>query len=272
VVNRVLSHVEIITHKKYVRFLDIFTEKEKQEIQLLRKDFRERIIKVSADCWLYKKYFLPINWFEPCVFYAEYGLRNLKTLNKLKNKKIIDAGAFIGDSAIVLRQYTNKKVYAFEPVSENYATMLKTLKMNDCLDTVVPVHCGLGDKREKKFISIEVSGSSFYDIGSPVNKKRCNKEEIKIITLDDYVQENNIAVGLIKTDLEGAEQDFLRGAERTIRNQKPILLISIYHTASDFFKIKPLLESWNLGYTFSIRRETDGFALLETTLVAEIIP
>jgi hypothetical protein len=36
------------------------------------------------------------------------------------------------------------------------------------------------------------------------------------------------------------------GAEKTIKKDKPILLISVYHTGKDFFEIKPLLESWNL--------------------------
>gem|GEM_PF-6245178 len=33
---------------------------------------------------------------------------------------------------------------------------------------------------------------------------------------------------------------------------KPILIVSIYHHAEQFFGIKPLLESWNLGYKFEI--------------------
>lgn len=61
-----------------------------------------------------------------------------------------------------------------------------------------------------------------------INKKY---EEISIITLDSFVEENNIRVGLIKVDIEGSEQDFLKGAEKTIKTQKPFLLISIYHNA-----------------------------------------
>ncbi|WP_277874920.1 FkbM family methyltransferase [Brachyspira aalborgi] len=33
------------------------------------------------------------------------------------------------------------------------------------------------------------------------------------MTLDSFVEENNIIVGLIKVDIEGAEQDFIKGAE-----------------------------------------------------------
>ena len=88
-------------------------------------------------------------------------------------------------------------------------------------------------------------------------------------SLDKYVEENNLKVGLIKTDLEGSEQQFLKGAEKTIKTQRPTLLISIYHTASDFFTIKPLIESWDLNYNFRIVKPLDGEIMLETLLICE---
>jgi hypothetical protein len=48
---------------------------------------------------------------------------------------------------------------------------------------------------------------------------------------------------------------------------KPILLISIYHNKKDFFEIKPLIESWNLGYTFKIRKLLSDWQ--EIMLIAE---
>lgn len=41
----------------------------------------------------------------------------ISNLEALKNKDIIDVGAYIGDSALILLEYTNKKVYAFEVIS-----------------------------------------------------------------------------------------------------------------------------------------------------------
>ena len=84
----------------------------------------------------------------------------------------------------------------------------------------------------------------------------------------EYLLNQNI--GLIKVDLEGAEQRFLKGAEKTIKAQKPLLLISIYHTPSDFFDIKPLIESWNLGYEFTVFNPVDWGILIETMIICEI--
>lgn len=62
------------------------------------------------------------------------------------------------------------------------------------------------------------------------------KIEVNQITLDEYVDSENIEIGLIKVDIEGAERNFLKGAKKTICEQKPILLISIYHSAEDFLR------------------------------------
>ena len=88
-------------------------------------------------------------------------------------------------------------------------------------------------------------------------------------TLDSFVEENGLNVGLIKVDVEGAEQLLLQGALETIRRMKPALLFSIYHNADDFFCIKPILEELGLGYHFRIRHPAIGTVLTETMLIAE---
>ncbi len=85
------------------------------------------------------------------------------------------------------------------------------------------------------------------------------------------MREHQLRVGLIKTDLEGMEQDFLAGAKETIMKQKPILLLSMYHNDSDFFDMKRLLESWNVGYHFKVRRGREHSISLETMLIAEAL-
>lgn len=90
---------------------------------------------------------------------------------------------------------------------------------------------------------------------------------VSIQTLDDYVLLNDISdIGLIKVDIEGFEQKFLEGARKTIEKFKPSMLLSIYHNYNDFFKIKPMIESWNLGYKFDFFHGT-----LENTVEDEIL-
>ena len=219
----------------------------------------------------YDKYILPKNHFESEVFYDKSGMNYIKNINQVKNKNIIDAGGYIGDSAIVFSDYTDKNIYSFEPFLQNYNLMLKTIELNK-KNNIIPVNMALGN--ENKEISI-YSNSDTANRGLSIETKQSDinsfENKVKMVTLDSYVKENNIEVGLIKTDLEGFEQPFLRGAIETIKEQKPVLIISIYHNYSDFFEIKPMIENLNLGYKFKIiEPKYQGAAIVSTLLLAEV--
>ena len=113
-------------------------------------------------------------------------------------------------------------------------------------------------------------------VGATLRKDRDNypgniREKIKIKTLDEVVKEENLQIGLIKVDVEGAEQDFLAGAMETIKTQKPALLLDIYHTGEYFFEIKTNIENLNLGYKFKIRKATKDRIIDDTVLICEVL-
>ena len=47
------------------------------------------------------------------------------------------------------------------------------------------------------------------------------------------------------------------------------MIICIYHYGSDFFTIKPLIESWDLGYKFKIRCCLPQHISSETVLLCD---
>ena len=195
----------------------------------------------------------------------------VKNLNQVKNKNIIDAGAYIGDSAILFSDYTDKNIYSFEPFLHYYNMMLKTIELNK-KNNIIPVNMALGDSNKE--LSLYSNGDLNMGLSIDRNSEQsdinCIENKVKMATLDSYVKENNIEVGLIKTDLEGFEQPFLKGALETIKEQKPVLIISIYHNYSDFFEIKPMIENLNLGYKFRIIRNKSQHLITETKLLAEV--
>ena len=247
-----------------------FSHKESKRLNDLYEEFNNKIIKINEELFIYDKYSLPKNQFEIEAFYGKYGMDYVKNLNQVKNKNIIDAGGYIGDSAIVFSDYTDKNIYSFEPFLQNYNLMLKTVELNK-KNNIIPVNMALGN--ENKEISI-YSNSDTANSGLSVETKQSDinsfENKVKMVTLDSYVKENNIEVGLIKTDLEGFEQSFLKGALETIKEQKPVLIISIYHNYSDFFEIKPMIENLNLGYKFRIIKNRLNKVISETKLLAEI--
>ena len=240
------------------------------EEKIFMDEYYKHISKIVRfhDRYLYNnKYVLSDNLFEMQIFHEEYNFEYyVKDLSYLKDKAIIDVGAFIGDSSIVLSKYTDDKVYAFEPVEYNYNIMLNTIKLNN-IKNVEPIRMALGNMDRFIYFN-KMNQLVFLTPDNFTENNDMEKDIIKMSTLDKFVYENNINVGLIKTDLEGFEQPFLEGAIDTIKKYRPILMISIYHNYKDFFEIKPMIEELNLGYKFYIYKSNYKYVIVDTMLIA----
>ena len=247
---------------------DVYTQREQEEFVRMNDEFSSKIVKLNDNLYYYNGYYLPVNQFDSSVFFTRYGIDKLTTLDSVRNKHIIDAGGYVGDTALLFSSYTDKNIHVFEASPSNMDIIRETIRLNH-LGNIVPVSKALGEK----------SGTATFSLGE---RNSCNSLverpgynypdhiEVPVVTLDDYVRENNIEVGLIKVDIEGGEQLLLRGAVETIRTQHPILLISIYHSANDFFEIKPMIEKMCGKYTFRIVKPTNPAIALETILLAEV--
>ena len=247
---------------------DVYTQREQEEFVRMNDEFSSKIVKLNDNLYYYNGYYLPVNQFDSSVFFTRYGIDKLTTLDSVRNKHIIDAGGYVGDTALLFSSYTDKNIHVFEASPSNMDIIHETIRLNH-LDNIVPVSKALGEK----------SGTATFSLGE---RNSCNSLverpgynypdhiEVPVVTLDDYVRENNIEVGLIKVDIEGGEQLLLKGAVETIRTQHPILLISIYHSANDFFEIKPMIEKMCGKYTFRIVKPANPAIALETILLAEV--
>jgi FkbM family methyltransferase len=140
---------------------------------------------------------------------------------------------------------------------------------------IVPL--GLGNKKSSFFIVDDGASVSINSKNS--NTNRVSKIKVEVIPLDDYTEKNQLKVGLIKVDIEGVGFEALQGMTKTIQRDRPVLSLSIYHNAKEFFGMKPLLETitHKLNYKIrieknfpSIRNDKGGkvLNLLEITLFA----
>jgi len=121
----------------------------------------------------------------------------------------------------------------------------------------VPVPMALGAERGRTQLhcfdpeAVELGASVASDVPSSVLPQSYG---IDVVDLDSFVRERGLQPGLIKLDVEGAEYDTIHGAEATIREFSPVLIVSIYHDPRDFFEIRPLIDRIRPGYHFEIRR------------------
>jgi FkbM family methyltransferase len=76
-------------------------------------------------------------------------------------------------------------------------------------------------------------------------------------TIDDLVAERDLdRVDFIKMDIEGAELQALRGAERTLREHRPKLAIAAYHLADDLATLPGFLLDLDVGYQLHLGHYT----------------
>lgn len=161
----------------------------------------------------------------------------------------VDAGGYDGDTTeeFINRYQDYRQIYLFEPSQKNLSAAKQRLN----------------GRRNIDFRSVglsNTSGTLFFnaDAGSASAVTNGTGESISVVTLDEELP--NQPISFIKMDLEGWEMNALRGAEQTIKKNKPKLAIAVYHAAKDFREIPQYLLSLNKDYKIYLRHYTQGWS------------
>ncbi|WP_050931361.1 FkbM family methyltransferase [Aestuariivita boseongensis] len=140
----------------------------------------------------------------------------------------LDIGANIGNHACYFENHFDR-VIAFEPNPMVY----HVLCANTLGHKVEAVQLGLSDKQGELWFKQNAQNLGASSV--------CDREEdadskIKVMPLDEYVAQNGLTnISFMKIDVEGHELYMLRGAEQTLKTQKPII------AAEGFFEEEPEL-------------------------------
>ena len=172
---------------------------------------------------------------------------------QIKGSVFLDGGAYVGDTAFSFLEYDPQKVYAFEPDRRNHASLTENIERNGLSDRIIAQMKGLGSAVESRSFCANQRGASRVASSTEIAAGKA-AAQIECVPIDDFVRAEEIQrVGLIKLDVEGFEKEVVQGALETIKRDRPVLLISIYHNPKDMFEIRPLLDALQLGYHFEIR-------------------
>ncbi|MEM2206898.1 MAG: FkbM family methyltransferase [Sulfolobales archaeon] len=258
---------KFVRNKVYCALLDqaprniLFDKEDIKYSQLYREMWRS--IKKSSNTYVLSlrgsRYVLPINHFEPTVFIHEMGLRDLPSdvIWRINDRDVIDAGAFIGDSVLIFEKYKPRKVYVFEPIKENVSLLKKTLQLNN-IDNVSIIEAAVGE--------LEGSVKMFFSGSASLVSEQADRA-VDVVTIDRVFKDKG-DIAAIKMDVEGYELPAVKGACKTIKKHKPILLISLYHRGRDFFEIPTLIKSWVPEYKIKFVNLNHASPILERLLVA----
>lgn len=165
-----------------------------------------------------------------------------------KGDCVFDVGANIGGIAIALSRMVGREgqVHAFEANPFLLQRIKKDLEANKATNVTLNPKAVWSTPNQTLSFYCE---KSFYAAGSSLLRKDQNSVEVKVetISLDEYCKNLKTIPKVIKIDVEGAELQVLRGSERILKKNYPVLVIE-YTTMQKDPNEDPLEYLNSLGY------------------------
>ena len=148
----------------------------------------------------------------------------------------LDIGAYIGTHAMLMGRLAGPegRVYAFEPQRKLHRELRRNIDLNG-LANVTALKYAIGAETRivemnppKAIAVVAAAGEKMAPAGAALGEGGVavgsGGEKVEMRTLDSFGFEN---VSLVKIDVEGFEDEVLAGAERLIRESRPVILIEI---------------------------------------------
>jgi FkbM family methyltransferase len=123
----------------------------------------------------------------------------------VRDRDVVDVGAYVGDSAIYFALRGARRVIAIEPNPVAYQEMLENIRLNNLMDKVIPLNAGISNKHDKICIhelDVNKAAITYYGTG----KHPSCIAYVDALTLEDIVERYKIPGGsVLKMDCEGCE-------------------------------------------------------------------
>ena len=195
------------------------------------------------------------------VIFGETFLYDIHHTPFLKDKIVIQAGGFVGDTALY---YASKGaiVYSLEPQPSCYKLALENIKLNPQLaPRITFLNYALGKDEEIEFPDYEVCNGSVSVFSNYAKKRR-----IKSVSLSTLLEEFNINDPyLLDIDIKGKEFDIIE--DRAIKKFKKVRIEYSIETSESRDKSPKLLVDKLKEYGFNeirIYKHNHGFYDLNT--------
>lgn len=159
---------------------------------------------------------------------------------KLKaGDSFLDLGAYNGDTVLdfIKRVGSYEHITAVEPDKKSFAKLIKNTE-------------GFNIETINAAISSEV-GSIPFSFKASRGSVSGGDSFIDAVSIDFLCKDSSF--DYIKFDVEGKELDAILGGVKTIKRDKPKMLISAYHKSADYFEIPLKVNEFNPDYKIYMR-------------------
>lgn len=157
---------------------------------------------------------------------------------------IVDVGANVGLLSLEIARLAKGEIFCFEPNPFTFSKLVELVGLNDRKNDFKFICAAVGEK--SGFTDFYVSERDYLGVMSSQVNTDPNAKLIKVpvVSLDDYFYDKSLKLDFLKIDVEGAELFVLKGAERILKKDTPMLLIEIHgpflhrfgYTVSDLFE------------------------------------
>ena len=166
------------------------------------------------------------------LVWEPHVVRNLQA-HVVPGSVALDVGAYIGTHAVLMGRLTGPegRVYAFEPQRKAYRELRRNIELNG-LANVTALRYAVGAETRVVEMSppreIGVVDGEGRAVGRALGEGGVavgvGGDRAELRPLDSFGFRN---VSLLKIDVEGFEDEVLAGAERLIRESRPVILLEI---------------------------------------------
>jgi FkbM family methyltransferase len=170
------------------------------------------------------------------AYLGDYDRANVAVLRRFLRPGgiALDVGANIGCYTVPLA-LADARVLAFEPVPQNAARLRENVALNGFGRIVDIYEIALGSEPGSAEITLREDFASGGEVGNAAIVIADGKDggfrtiAVPLARLDDLMPSigRGARIDVVKLDIEGHEDHFLRGASRTITENRPVILMEM---------------------------------------------
>jgi len=189
----------------------------------------------------------------------------LSSTNNINNNFIncIDVGSYIGVVTLMMSKTLERskkkwKVHSFEPFKESFFRLQENINLGSFANNVILNNVAVSDKSDIKILKTYPNkpGQNHLNINTLEDEDNIYQEMVKVITLNDYMHENNIKhVNICKIDTEGLDELVIKGLYDHLKNRVIDYFIFEYQENISFKNIRYLLTSNDYEIYYMVRNE-----------------
>ncbi|MDR0699599.1 MAG: FkbM family methyltransferase [Tannerella sp.] len=241
------GHVKSVSYLSEIFDMEIitpsFVRENREFLEELYENLQDRCSKDSFVAYLLSKTRQDMKYLPPVFDKTQYFPKGMFEFSN--HESYFDCGAFTGDTVASFLNAVGglyRHIWAAEPDRSNYEQLAKYAS-------------------EAKLTEIDIINKGIYAYTGKLPFRE-NGTMLSMISEDaeNYIDVDTIdhitdgaPVTYIKMDVEGAELQALKGAEQTIRSNRPTLGISIYHKQRDLIDIPGYIKKIVPEYKFRFR-------------------